>query len=142
MVAPRRAADDLLEVVRALLLLQGAILVATTVEALFWRAAFGATGPSVFLSGAAAATVLVARARLRADRSWTRRIVYAVEGLTLAVLALDTVLAIAIADALPLPVALLTRLLLPMSVIALLHRAARAPAAPATSTVAAVEMAS
>lgn len=108
-----------------LLLLQGAILVATTIEALFWRAAFGATGSSAFLSAATAAIVLVARARLRADRRWTRRILYTVEGITLAILALDTVLAIAIAHALPPPVALLTRFLLPVVVMALLRRAAR-----------------
>jgi hypothetical protein len=144
METSRRPADDLLEVARVLLLLQGSILVATTIEALIWGFVFaGAAGTPVFMSGAAAATILVARVRLRADHRWTRRLVYAVEGLTLAVLAIDTILAIVLAGALPPAVALLTRLVLPMSVIVLLRRSARATAAPIrSSSVAALEVAS
>ena len=49
----RRPADDLLEVARALLLLQGAILIATTIEALVWAAVFpGASGSPALMSGA------------------------------------------------------------------------------------------
>jgi hypothetical protein len=137
-----RHTDDLLEVARVLLLLQGAILVATTIEALIWSLAFGgAAGVPLVLSGATAAVILVARARLRADRRRTRRLVYVVEGVTLATLALDTALAIALTNAFPPPVALLTRLVLPLSVILLLRRSARASAAPiAPVTVAAVEV--
>ena len=127
----RRPADDLLEVARALLLLQGAILVATTIEALIWGGIFaGAVGSPVLTSGTATAVVLVARARLRADRRWARRLVYGVEGLTLATLAIDTALAIALAGALPTAMTLLTQLLLPLSVILLLRGSARAPSAP------------
>src|SRR5712691_493643 len=93
----RRPADELLEVIRVLLLLQGAILVASTIEAAFWGLVFpGATGTSVVMSGAVAAAALVARARLRADRSWTGRVVYVVEAVTLVTLAIDSALAFAL----------------------------------------------
>lgn len=137
----RRPIDDLLEVARVLLLLQGSILVATTIEALIWGVIFGGTaGVPVFMSGAAALVILVARARVRADRRWTRKLVYAVEGVILATLTLDTVLAVALTGALPPAVALLTRFVLPISVILLLRRSARTTAAPISSiTAAAVE---
>jgi hypothetical protein len=123
----RSQAEDLLEVARVLLLVQGAILVATTIEALVFGGVFaGAAGSPAFMSGAAAALILTARARLRGDRRWTRRIVYGIEIMTLAFLAIDAVLAIALTRALPPMVALVTQLVLPMSVIALLRRSARA----------------
>ncbi len=126
---PRGPGEDHLDVVRALLLLQGSILVVTTIEAVFWGVIFAGAGSPAVLSGAAAVMILIARARLRADRRWSRRVIYGVEGLTLAFLVVDGGLAIAIAGALPRVVALLTRLLLPLSVIALLRRSARAAAA-------------
>lgn len=123
----RRPEDDFLDVARVLLLVQGAILVATTIEAVVWRMAFaGAAGAPVLLSAGAAVMILVARARLHADRAWSRRLVYAVEGFTLAFLALDLALAIALTGTPPPAVALLTRFVLPLSVIYLLRRSARA----------------
>lgn len=123
----RTTNEDLLDVARALLLLQGAILVATTIEALVWGTAFGGSaGPSFLLSAASAAVILVARVRLRSGRTWSRRLVYAVEGLILATLAIDTALAIALTQELPPLVALLTRFVLPVSAVALLRRSARA----------------
>ncbi|HEX4744375.1 MAG TPA: hypothetical protein VFW12_06865 [Candidatus Limnocylindria bacterium] len=123
----RTANEDLLDIARALLLLQGAILLATTIEALVWGTAFGGSArPSFLLSAASAAVILVARVRIRAGRAWSRRLVYAVEGLILATLAIDAVLAVALTQSLPPLVALLTRSVLPVSVIALLRRAARA----------------
>ena len=141
-MTPRRRADDLLDVARALLLLQGAILVATTIEALIWGAAFPAAGGPVLLSGSAAAVILGARARLRADRRWPGRLIYLVEALTLAAMTIDVALAIALTHALPPVVTLLTQLLLPISVIALIRRSTRAAAAPIGSTVAVLEVAS
>ncbi len=122
----RRPGDDLLEVARALLLLQGAILVAATIEALIWSAIFPGAGGSVLTTSASALAILVARARLRADRRWTRRLVYLIEGLSIAAVTVDIVIAIAIAHALPPVVALITQLVLPISVLALLRRSARA----------------
>jgi hypothetical protein len=130
-----RPADDLFEVARLLLLVQGSILVATTIEALIWSAAFaGAAGAPVFMSGVAAAVILVARARLRGDRRWSRRVVHVVEVVTLVTLVIDTALAIALTGALPPAVAFLTRLVLPLSVIVLLRRAARATSASISSS--------
>jgi hypothetical protein len=140
MDSSRRPADELVEVVRVLLLLQGAILVASTIEALFWGLVFPGAGASVALSGAAAAAVLVARARLRADRLGTRRIVYIVEGVTLVTVVIDSALAFALAAALPPAVALLTRFVLPLCVIALLRRAVRATAPISIANIATVEL--
>ena len=127
--------EDLLDLARVLLLVQGAILVATTIEALLWSFVFaGTAGAPVWFSGAAAVMILVARGRLRADRRRARRIVYAVETVILVSLAIDTVLAIVLAGALPPIVALLTQLILPLSVVLLLRRSARA-AMPASSSI-------
>jgi hypothetical protein len=126
METTRRPADDVLEVARVLLLVQGAILVATTIEAAVWGIAFaGASGAPVLLSGGAAVMILIARARLRVGRGWSRRFVYAVEGFTIAFLALDLALAIALTGTPPPAVALLTRFALPVSVIYLLRQSVR-----------------
>lgn len=111
---------------RALLLLQGAILVATTIESLFWGFVFPGAGGAALISGASAVVILVARTRLRADRRWARRFVYAVEVLLLVAMAIDIVLAIALIHALPPVVALLTQLVLPVSIVAILRRSAAA----------------
>ena len=125
METTRRPAEDVLEVTRALLLLQGAILVATTIESLFWGFVFAGAGGAVLMSGASAVVILVARVRLRADRTWARRLVYAVEGLILLTAAVDTAISLALAHALLPLVALLTQIALPISVIALLRRSGR-----------------
>ena len=125
----RRAADDYLDLARVLLLLQGSIFVAMTIESLIWGIAFaGAAAAPLLLSGWAAAAILVARARLRVDRRWTRRLVYGVEGFTLAFFALDLALAIALTGTPPPAVAVLTRFVLPVSVIFLVRQTARATA--------------
>lgn len=127
----RRPTGELLDVARVLLLLQGAVLVATTVEALIWSLVFpGAAGTPFLMSLVAAVLVLVAGARLRADRSWTRRIVYVVETVILVNLVVDLALAVVITGAVPPIVALLTRFVLPLSVIALLRQSTRATVAP------------
>ena len=139
----RRPADDLLEVARVVLLLQGSILVATTIEALIWRATFAAAGGAVLISGMAAAATLVARIHLQAGRRWPRRLIYVVEGVTLALFTVDIALALALTHALPPIVALLTQLVLPISVITLLRRSVRATSASFPSRhVTAVEVAS
>jgi hypothetical protein len=123
----REPAGELLDVVRVLLLVQGAILVATTIESLIWSAAFpGAAAVPTILSGAAALATLIARTGLRAKHGRSRRVVYAVEIALLVTFAIDTALAIAITGAVPPVMALLTRFVLPLSVIALLRRSARA----------------
>ena len=111
----------LLDVVRVLLLLQGAVLLATTLEAFLFGLAFtGMPGAPFLLSGATALAVLVGRARLRPDRN--ARVVYAVEGVVLVTFAIDSALALFIAHGAPPVVAILTRFALPVAVIALLRR--------------------
>jgi hypothetical protein len=131
----RRPGDDLLDVARVLLLLQGAILVATTIDALMWAGIFpGASGWPALISGLSATLVLVGRSRLRADRRWARRLVDLVEGLILFTGAVDVAIGLALAHALPPLVALLTQVVLPIGVTALLRRSARQPRAAATSS--------
>jgi hypothetical protein len=126
MDSSRGRTEDLLDVARVLLLVQGAILVATTIEALFFSLVFPGGGGAVLLSGVAAVVILVARIRLRADRRWARRLVYVVEGLILAAMAIDVVLALVLTHALPPVVALSTQVVLPVSVIELLRRSRQA----------------
>ena len=122
--APRGGAA---EVVGVLLLVQGAILVATAIEALFWSLAFpGAGGGPFLLSASAAVALLVARARLRPERSWSRRAVLVVEGVILVSLGIDASLAVFITHAAPPAVAIATRLIIPVAVIALLRSEVRA----------------
>ena len=136
----RRPADDLLEVARALLLLQGAILIATTIEALVWAAVFpGASGSPALMSGAAAVVILVGRIRLGVDRRWARRLVYLVEGFVLLTAAIDVAIGLALAHAFPPMVALLTQVALPIAVIALLRGSARRPRAAATPSIPVLE---
>jgi len=126
----RRPTDELLDVARVLLLLQGAVLIATTIEALFWTLVFpGAAGTPFLMTSVTALLVLVAGARLREDRSRTRRIVYGVEVVILVNLLIDLALAVVITGHVPPIVALLTRFVLPLSVIALLRQSARATVA-------------
>ena len=133
----RRPADEFLDVARVLLLVQGAILVATTIESLVWGLAFaGASGLPVLLSGGAAVLIFVGRARVQAGRSRSRRFVYAVEVFTLAFLALDLALAVALTGTPPPAVALLTRFVLPLSVIYLLRQSARSTTARAVTATA------
>jgi len=141
METARRPTDDLLDVVRALLLLQGAILVATTIESLFWGIVFASTGGPVVMSATSAVVILIARVRLRADRRWARRLVYAVEGLILLSATIDTAISLALAHALLPMVTLLTQIALPISVIVLL-RGSRAPRATSSRGDAVLEGAS
>ena len=127
METARRPSDDLLDVARTLLLLQGAILVATTIESLFWGLAFASTGGALVMSAGSAVVILVARTRLRPDRTWSRRLVYAVEGLILLTAVIDTAISLGLAHALLPMVTLLTQIALPIAVIALLRRSRRLP---------------
>jgi hypothetical protein len=131
----RRPADDLLDVARALLLLQGAILIVSTIEAAVFGLAFPGGAGTVLVSGATAAVLFVARARLRPDRRRSRRIVYLVEAFTVVPFVVDVALALVLVHALPPAVAILTQLVLPLMVVTLLRRSARAAAAPRPSSV-------
>jgi len=122
----RARVDDLMDLARVLMLLQGAILIATTLESVVWALALpGAGGLALLLTGASAAAILVARARLRSDRRQLRRAVYIVEGLIVATFAVDTVLSLVVAHAAMPVLAVLSQFVLPVAVIGLLRRAAR-----------------
>jgi hypothetical protein len=142
METTRRHSDDLLDVARALLLLQGAILVATTIESLFWGLAFASTGGALVMSAGSAVVILVGRTRLRLDRTWSRRLVYAVEGLILLTALVDTAISVVLAHALLPMVAVLTQVALPISVITLLRRSRRLPRAASSRASAVLEGAS
>jgi hypothetical protein len=124
----RRPTEEFLDVVRVVLLIQAGILLATTIEAVIWGLAFRAPASTALLSGVAAVSLLIARARLRTERAGTRRLIYFIEGFLLATLLIDALLAVLLIGALPPPVALLTRLVVPLSVIGLLRHVARAAA--------------
>jgi hypothetical protein len=95
-----------------------------------WATVFpGASGSPALISGASALVILVGRIRLQADRRRTRRLIYLVEGFILLTAAVDTVIALLLAGALPPMVALPTQVVLPISVITLLRRSARLPRA-------------
>ena len=135
-----RRHDDFLDVARVLLLVQASILLATTIEAMVWGLAFaGSAGLPLLLSAGAALVILVARARLRPDRRRTTRVVYSVEAFTLASFALDLALAIALTGTPPPVVAVLTRFVLPLSVVYLLRQSARVTAIPVSRNTAAAE---
>lgn len=117
--------SDLLDVVRVLLLLQGAILIANTLEAALFAVAFsGGLTPTVVFTFAAAVAVLVARARMDASAR-ARRALYIVEAIVLVMLAIDTALSLIITHQSVPPVTVLTRFVLPAAVIALVGRIGR-----------------
>ena len=123
----RAAPHGIFALASVLVLLQGAIFVATTFEAVMWASFFGPTvGPSVVLSGGAAALTLTAAWALgrpagllaRLARRWT---LIAEAGVILLAL-VDLGLAVAIAGAPFGLVPALTRLAIPGAVIVLLRR--------------------
>jgi len=122
-VVDTRRQAELLEVVRVLLLVQAAILLANTVEAFVFGLAFsGGVTPTVILTAASALAVLVSRARIATTARGGRRALAIVEGVIIASLAIDTALALFLTHhAVPL-VAVLTRFALPAAVLALLTR--------------------
>ena len=128
MEATRRPANELLEVARVLLLLQGALLVATTIEALVWAVFFpGASASPALMSGVTALAILLARVRMRPDRRWSRRVVYFVEGVILLTAAIDLAIGLALARTFPPMVTLLTQIALPIAVVVLLRRSMAQP---------------
>jgi uncharacterized membrane-anchored protein len=121
------ARADLLEVVRVLLLLQGAILVANTIEAGLFAVAFSAgVVPSVLATAVAAVAIFIGRARLGRGGRRSLRAIYIVEGVIIVMLALDLTLALVLTHQTVPAMAVLTRFALPVAVIALLGQIERA----------------
>jgi hypothetical protein len=113
---------DLVEVVRVLVLMQGAILVATTIEAALFSVAFGpAAGPAVLLTGGAAVLTLATSRGLGRRRRWARRLTVGAECAVLAGALLELALSLLLAGAAFGVVPTLTRLVVPIIVIVLLR---------------------
>jgi hypothetical protein len=111
-------AGDLVEVVRVLVLMQGAILVATTIEAAIFSVAFGpAAGPGVLLTGGAAVLTLATSRGLGRGRRWARRLTVGAECAILAGAILELALSVLLAGATFGIVPTLTRLVVPIVVI-------------------------
>jgi hypothetical protein len=111
----------LLGVARLLVLLQGAVLVATTIESLVVLAAMGPSAlPTTVLTGAAAALTLLTAALLGRGGRWARRWTIVAELGVLLFAAVDLVIAAILGglELLPMPVAM--RLVVPAAVIAIL----------------------
>lgn len=120
--ATLRPRSDLWEVVHVLVLVQGAILVARTIEAVFFLAFTGAAvAVSLGLTAAAAVLTLVTVAGLARRSRRARRWTLIAESCVIAVALVDLVLDLVMTGELLGPVELLTRLALPAAAIALLR---------------------
>ena len=123
----RTGAAAELDLVRVLLLLQGAILVANTIEAALFAVAFSAgVVPSVLATAVAAVAIFIGRARLGLGGRRSRRAIYIVEGVIVAMFALDLTLALVLTHQTVPAMAVLTRFALPVAIITLLGQIARA----------------
>ena len=110
------------DMLRVILLLQGAVLLVTTVEAAVFGAAFaGAPGTPFLLSAAATVVIFAARARIDAAGPWPRRLLYVVEGSLIASIGVDTAFSLFVTHGAPPLIAALTRFVLPLAVVALLR---------------------
>ncbi|MBM3677286.1 MAG: hypothetical protein FJW96_05295 [Actinobacteria bacterium] len=118
---------DAVDLARLLVLLQGALLVLSSVEVAIWGVFSGglvALGPTAIVTVASAALTLWLAAALGARRRHARRVVLVGEGSVLLFALVDLGLALAFLHR-PLElVSLLTRLVLPVAVIWLLRRPA------------------
>ena len=119
---------DLVEVARVFVLMQGAVLVATTIEAAIFGVAFGPAAGSAFVLTACAAVLTLATARgLGRRRRWARKVTIVAEVAILAGALLELGLSLLVLGAAIGLVPILTRVVVPIVVIAALRsRAARA----------------
>ena len=123
-----RDPDELVDVARVLVLVQGAVLVTSTIEAGVFASAFAqGGGASVLLTGLAAGATLTAGWGLGRRARWARRLTYLGEAVVLVGAIVDQLLALILAGA-PLGlVPALMRLIVPMGVVVLLRRSRRQP---------------
>jgi hypothetical protein len=120
--APTRR-TDLIEIAHILVLIQGAILVGGTMEAVFFLAFAGsAARVSLGLTAAAAVLTLASAAGLARGSSLARRWTLIAESAVFVVTSIDLVLALLMTGEPLGPVPLLAGLALPATVIAILRR--------------------
>ena len=127
---------DLIGVIRLLVFVQGAILVAGTIEAIVFLSFIGPSGAgAVLLTAAAAMLTLLAAAGIGRHSRKARRWTLLAETGVLVLAGADVVLALFLAGGAVTPATLVLRVALPLSVIVLLRRrdvrAAFAPPAAA-----------
>jgi len=116
---------DLVEVIRALVLVHGAILVASTLEAALFLAFVGPIAiPTVVVTGLFAVLTLATAAGLGRRARWARHLTIVAEAVVFLGGLVDLVLAILMTHAPLGPVPLLTRLVAPAAAIVLLRRPA------------------
>ena len=115
---------DLFEVAHILVLIQGAILVAATVEAVFFLLAFAGSASQVSLAvtGAAAILTLACAGGLAHGSRRARRWTVIAESVVLAVGVINLVLALLLTGEPLGPVPLLAGIVVPASVIAILRQ--------------------
>ncbi len=115
---------SIVDVARVLVLVQGAVAVTAALEVTAW-AAFGMpVGPVLILTGGAAVLTLLLAAGLGRRSRAARRLVILAELAWIGMATVDLVLALALAQRLLEPVALLTRFIMPLAVLRLLRRPA------------------
>jgi hypothetical protein len=119
-VSARPVVEDRWEIARALVLVQGALAVMSTIE----TAVLG-TGPVFVLSGLSAVVLFLLAAGVGRGSRRARWWLGWVEGACLLFALFDGTLAVFITRAPLAPVALLTRAVLPVAVLALLHQPRR-----------------
>lgn len=120
---PASHRDDLAAVVHILVLVQAAIGVALAIEAAIFLSFTGAAAIPIALGGAVAAlAMLVVAGGLGRRARWARRLALIGESAVLLLALADTVLALLTGTILPPPMAVLTRVVLPLAVILLLRR--------------------
>jgi hypothetical protein len=123
--APTTSSASVIDLVRVLVLIQGGIALVSTIEVLFWASFVDPTGTlglSVLLTGGVAVATLVLAAGLGRRFRPARRMVMGLEAIILLFALVDLGLAVFMADRLLGLVPLLTRVVLPITVIVLLHR--------------------
>jgi hypothetical protein len=110
-------------VVHLLVLLQGAVLVASTIEALVFLGFAGPGGTVVLVLTAASAVATLLAAAGLARGSWVaRRLTLLAESYVLVVALLELALSLVLAGTVLVPVAAITRIAIPVAVIAILRR--------------------
>ncbi len=126
------ARTDILAVAHILVLLQGAILVAGTLEAVVFLAFVGpASTVSLGLTAGAAVLTLATAAGLARGSSRARRWTLIAESAVLAVGVVDLVLALVMTGEPLGPMGLLGGIVVPVAVIAILRRIGRSHGSPA-----------
>ena len=125
-LSPTPAAGHLgpLGVARLLVLFQGALLLASTIEATVVMSAMGpGTLPNVVLSGAAGLATLLAAAGLSRGSRWARRWTIVAELGVLALVVVDVVVGLVLGGPDLTPMTLVMRVAVPIAVVAILRRA-------------------